>query len=119
MLRRQPTLVPHRKVRPQNTRPSQHALGGILTEAIICTKYGPPEALQLRQLEKPTPRENEVLIKIHATAVTSGDVIDRTGVVSPWAWLPTRLVFGLTKPRREMPGADLAGEIEAVGRNVR
>jgi NADPH:quinone reductase-like Zn-dependent oxidoreductase len=88
----------------------------MLMKAIICTKYGPPEVLHLREVEKPKPREDEVLIKIHATAVTSGDVVDWTGVVSAWAWLPTRLVFGFTKPRREIPGADLAGEIESVGK---
>jgi NADPH:quinone reductase-like Zn-dependent oxidoreductase len=87
--------------------------------AIVCTKYGPPEVLQLKEVEKPTPEDNEVLIRIFATTVSSGDVLDRTGVVSPWAWLPTRMIFGFTKPRRKIPGAELAGEIESVGKDVK
>ena len=88
-------------------------------KAIVCTKYGPPDVLQLREVEKPTPKANEVLIKVFATTVSSGDVIDRTGTVSPWAWLPTRIIFGITKPRRKIPGAELAGEVESVGKDVK
>jgi NADPH:quinone reductase-like Zn-dependent oxidoreductase len=87
--------------------------------AIICTKYGPPDVLQLREVEKPTPKDNEVLIRIYATTVTSGDVVDRSGTVSPWAWLPTRIFLGFRKPRRTIPGADLAGEIESVGKDAK
>jgi NADPH:quinone reductase-like Zn-dependent oxidoreductase len=87
-------------------------------KAIVCTKYGPPDVLQLKEVEKPTPKEDEVLIKIYATTVSSGDVIDRSGTVSPWAWLPTRIIFGFRKPKRTIPGAELAGEIEAVGKDV-
>jgi NADPH:quinone reductase-like Zn-dependent oxidoreductase len=88
-------------------------------KAVICTKYGPPEVLQLREVEKPVPADNQVLVTIHATTVSAGDVIDRTGEASPWAWLPMRAAFGFTKPRRRIPGAELAGEIEAVGREVK
>jgi len=88
-------------------------------KAVICPKYGSPDVLQLNEVEKPTPKPDEVLIKIYATTVSSGDVIDRTGRVSTWAWLPTRLAFGLTKPRRKIPGAELAGEIETVGVEVK
>jgi len=88
-------------------------------KAIVCTKYGSPDVLQLREVDKPTPKDNEVLIKIHATTVSSGDVIDRTGKVSPWAWLPTRIIFGPIRPRRSIPGAELAGEIESVGKDVK
>ncbi len=83
-------------------------------KAIICTKYGPPEGLQLGELEKPTPKDNEVLVKIYATTVTSGDVIMRK------LWLPLillfRLVFRLSK--NEVLGHEFAGEIEGVGKNV-
>ncbi len=88
-------------------------------KAVVQTRYGPPEVLQLREVEKPVPRDNQVLIKIHATSVSTGDVVDRSGHVSPWAWLPTRLVLGFRKPRRSIPGADLAGEIESIGKDVK
>ncbi|MGB6864118.1 MAG: NAD(P)-dependent alcohol dehydrogenase, partial [Candidatus Aminicenantaceae bacterium] len=88
-------------------------------KAIVCTKYGPPEVLQLKEVEKPTPKEDEVLIRIYATTVSSGDVVDRSGKVSAWAWLPTRLIFGFRKPKRTIPGAELAGEIESIGKDVK
>ncbi|MFC1964786.1 NAD(P)-dependent alcohol dehydrogenase [Chloroflexota bacterium] len=88
-------------------------------KAIVYTKYGPPEVLQLKEVEKPIPKDNEVLIRVYATTVTKGDVTDRSMAVSLWAWLPTRIVFGLIRPRRTIPGADLAGEIEAVGKDVK
>ena len=88
-------------------------------KAVICTKYGSPEVLQLKEVEKPFPKDNEVLIRVYATTVSSGDVIDRSGTVSPWAWLPTRIIFGLIRPRRKIPGAELAGEIESVGKDVK
>ncbi len=88
-------------------------------KAIVCTKYGSPDVLQLKEVAKPTPKDNEVLVKVYATTVTAGDVIDRSMAVPPWAWLPTRIMFGLIRPRRTIPGADLAGEIESVGKNVK
>jgi len=88
-------------------------------KAVICTKYGPPDVLQLQELAKPTPKDNEVLIKIHATTVTAGDVTDRTMAVGALSWLPSRIMFGLIKPRRSIPGGELAGEIESVGKYVK
>jgi NADPH:quinone reductase-like Zn-dependent oxidoreductase len=88
-------------------------------KAIVCRGYGPPEVLQLRELDKPVPRDDEVLIRIRATAVTASDIFIRGSQV-PWRyWLPMRLMIGLTKPRKAIIGLVLAGEIEAVGRSAR
>jgi len=90
-----------------------------LMKAIVCTKYGPPEVLELREVEKPTPNDNEVLIRIHAATVTSGDVRIRSFTFPPWFWLPLRIMYGLRKPRKKIPGNELAGEIESVGKDVK
>ncbi len=88
-------------------------------KAIICTKYGPPEVLQLTEVEKPKIKDDEVLIKIHATTVTAGDVKLRSSDFPYMYWLLSRLMFGLTKPKNQIPGCELAGEIVTVGKNVR
>ena len=87
-------------------------------KAIVCTTYGPPEVLQLQEVEKPTPRNNEVGIKIFATAVTSSDCLIRGSKVPLRLWLPMRLVIGFTKPRNPILGMVLAGEVESVGTEV-
>lgn len=87
-------------------------------KAVICTKYGPPDVLQCRETPKPVPGNREVLIKIHATTVTSGDCRVRGFNCPPLYWIPMRLFLGLRKPRKPILGVELAGEIEAVGPSV-
>jgi len=82
-------------------------------KAIVCTKYGPPDVLQLKEVAKPSPKDNEVLIKIHATTVGAMDWKFRQGK-NPIA----RVLAGLTKPKNPIFGIDVAGEVEAVGGNV-
>jgi NADPH:quinone reductase-like Zn-dependent oxidoreductase len=87
--------------------------------AIVCTDYGPPEVLRLQEVEKPTPKGQDVLIKIYATTVTVSDCIIRSGKVRALLWLPMRLIVGFTKPRQGVLGMVLAGEVKAVGKAVR
>jgi NADPH:quinone reductase-like Zn-dependent oxidoreductase len=88
-------------------------------KAIVWTKYGSPDVLQLQEVEKPTPRDNEVLIKTYAATVTAGDCEVRSLKMPLWIWLPIRLYAGLSRPTRiTILGQELAGEIEAVGKDV-
>ncbi len=89
-------------------------------KAIICPKYGPPEVLQLKELPKPTPKDNELLIRIYATTVAFGTVMNRSGGTFPsLLWLASRILFGLRKPRRPILGNEFSGEVEAVGNDVK
>lgn len=88
-------------------------------KAVICTKYGPPEVLQLGEAKKPVPKDNEVLIKIFATAVTQSDIFLRGSEFPLLHWLPLRLIIGLTKPRNPILGVVLSGEIESAGKKVK
>ena len=89
-------------------------------KAIICTKYGPPEVLQLKEVEKPTPKDNEVLIRVYATTVTTPDCAFRKGdPFTGLAGLGARFMTGLIRPKNPIPGAVLAGEIESVGKDVK
>jgi NADPH:quinone reductase-like Zn-dependent oxidoreductase len=82
-------------------------------KAVFITKYGPPEVLEVRQVDKPAPKDHEILIKIHASAVVATDPQFRKG--DPFI---TRFFNGLLKPKHSIPGDVLAGEVESVGRNV-
>jgi NADPH:quinone reductase-like Zn-dependent oxidoreductase len=95
-------------------------------KAVVCTKYGPPEVLKLREVEKPTPKDNEVLIKIHATTVHVGDTKVRRfksglGIVvlDLLFWPIMKIMLGFRGPRNSILGMELAGEIEAVGKDVK
>lgn len=88
-------------------------------KAIVCTNYGSPDVLKLKEVEKPVPKANEVLVKIHATTVTSGDCRVRSFNSPILYWLPMRLFLGITKPRKPILGVELAGEIEAIGKDVK
>jgi NADPH:quinone reductase-like Zn-dependent oxidoreductase len=88
-------------------------------KAIVYEKYGPPEVLQLKEVKKPVPKENEVLIKIYTTTCHIGDVRVRSFDVPFWYKIPFRLYLGLLKPKRPILGMELAGEIESIGSSVK
>jgi len=88
-------------------------------KAIIWTKYGPPDGLLLQEVEKPAPKNNEVLIKVHAASVTAADTELRNFNTFTAFWLPMRVYIGLFKPTRiKILGQEVAGEIEAIGKDV-
>jgi NADPH:quinone reductase-like Zn-dependent oxidoreductase len=87
-------------------------------KAIVATKFGAPEVLQLQEVQKPAPREDEILIKVHATTVSAGDIRMRSLNVPLVFWLPARITLGFTKPKHPIYGMELAGKVEATGKNV-
>jgi NADPH:quinone reductase-like Zn-dependent oxidoreductase len=87
-------------------------------KAIVYERYGPPEVLELAEVEKPTPEDDELLIKVHATTVQTGDWRARSLELPPGFGFMGRLVFGISKPRKPILGTELAGQVEAIGKNV-
>ena len=88
-------------------------------KAIVCTRYGPPDVLQLEEIEKPSPEDNEVLIRVHATTVTAGDCGLRSLKFPLLSQPLVRIGFGFRGPRKKILGQEVAGEIESVGNAVR
>ena len=91
----------------------------ILMKAIVYTKYGAPDVLQIREIEKPEPEDDEVLIKIHATEATKADCELRSFKFAvKWFWLPLRVAMGVTRPKKQVLGGYFSGEVETVGKDV-
>jgi len=88
-------------------------------KAIVCTKYGPPEVLQLKEVEKPRSKNNEVLIKIYAASVTNSDIFIRSSNIPLLMMIPMRLMIGITKPRNSIIGEVFSGEIEFAGSEIK
>jgi NADPH:quinone reductase-like Zn-dependent oxidoreductase len=90
-------------------------------KTIVYTEYGPPEVLQIEEMVKPIPRDNEVLVRVYATTVTIGDTIMRSlNIPRPrLERLLARIFLGIRKPKRPILGMELCGEIESTGRNVK
>jgi len=96
-------------------------------KAIVYTEYGAPDVLHIKEMNKPTPKDNEILIRVHAVSVNVGDLWGRNfKAITPSRfsmplplWLPSRLYFGVTKPRINILGNEFAGEVESVGRDVK
>lgn len=96
-------------------------------KAIAYTEYGAPEVLQLVEVGKPTPKDNEILIRIHAVSINIGDIWARNfkaislrkfSMPGPF-WLPARMYFGFSKPKVNILGSEFAGQVESVGKNVK
>lgn len=95
-------------------------------KAVVYTQYGSPDVLHLKEVEKPAPKDNEILIKIHANSVNFGDLIARKLGVTPSRefhmptlfWLFARMEFGFSKPKKAILGSEFAGKVEAAGKDV-
>ena len=87
-------------------------------KAVICTNYGPPEVLQIQEVPKPLPNDNQILVKIIATAINSGDVRVRSFDVKGFMKVIMRLVLGISKPRKSILGVVFSGVVESIGDTV-
>lgn len=88
-------------------------------KVIVYKNYGPPDVLQLKEIEKPIPKNHEILVKVKATTVTVADIRSRSFTVPPVFWLPARISLGFKQPKKEVLGMELAGEVESVGKDVK
>jgi 2-desacetyl-2-hydroxyethyl bacteriochlorophyllide A dehydrogenase len=89
-------------------------------KAIVYTKYGPPDVLHLKEIQKPIPKDNEILIRTYAATVITGDCELRSFTFPLWFWLPFRIYMGFIRPTRvNILGQELAGEIESIGKDVK
>ncbi|HEX2997650.1 MAG TPA: NAD(P)-dependent alcohol dehydrogenase [Anaerolineales bacterium] len=95
-------------------------------KAIVYTEYGSPDVLRLQEVEKPNPKDNEILVRVYATPVNYGDLTARNFAhltsnefnMPAFLWLPSRMAFGWNKPKINILGSELAGEVEAIGKSV-
>ncbi|HSL42108.1 MAG TPA: NAD(P)-dependent alcohol dehydrogenase, partial [Anaerolineales bacterium] len=90
-------------------------------KAMVYTEYGPPDVLQLKEIEKPTPKDKEILVKVYASTVTAGVLWARSGKHpdSKLFTLAVRMMFGIRKPKKTILGYEFSGEVESVGKDVR
>src|SRR5438874_5722136 len=98
----------------QGDREEFQVASGDTMKAIVNTKYGSPDVLQLKEVERPTPKDNEVLVKVHAASVNAGD----WHLLRAKPFLMRLMGYGLLKPKNTILGSDIAGRVEVVGRNV-
>lgn len=88
-------------------------------KAVVCTKYGPPEVLRIVEIEKPVPKDHEILVRVHATTVSAADYRVRSFAVPASFWLPAKMALGFGKPRKSILGMEISGKVEAIGKNVK